>query len=301
MYLHHEVANVRILVLGFLSLLFLSCASSARAQSAEINALASDASAAISSKNENLKGSARVLVLDFSNPQGTKSSLGVKLADEFQADFKKVAPNMIAIDRAEYYQRSAQKVDDDDAGCPDPSPDADVTIQGRYQTYPGNVVALSIEVLDDGRLIFKKEITLDLTPEMLSLLSPPEPGPEPESLRGKVAWVNKNRSRDANPIPVRMGKKAESAGYTSPACLYCPNPRFSDESVKAKFHGTVSVDVEIDAEGYPAAISIVKGLPCGLTQQAVEAVAHWRFKPATGPDGKPVSVITEAEVRFRLY
>jgi TonB family protein len=73
---------------------------------------------------------------------------------------------------------------------------------------------------------------------------------------------------------------------------------FSAEAVHAKAGGTVSFDVEVDAEGQIAAIAVVKPLPCGLTEKALDAVEHWRLKPALGPDGKPAAVRAPIEVTF---
>jgi hypothetical protein len=36
-------------------------------------------------------------------------------------------------------------------------------------------------------------------------------------------------------------------------------------------------------------------------EKAVEAVLHWRLKPALGPDNKPVAVRQIIEVTFQLY
>lgn len=57
----------------------------------------------------------------------------------------------------------------------------------------------------------------------------------------------------------------------------------------------------ISADGFPAKITVVQGLPCGLTQSAVESVKRWRFQPARDSDGKPVQVLEEIEVTFHLY
>lgn len=298
MTLHREFAKVCVLFLGLLSLMLFGSAPDAFAQSSELTSLASESAAAINRKFKDANDGAEVFVEDFSDAQLSESGLGSKLADQFESELKKNAIAFIVLDRAEYRRLSAEEDRRND--CHSPVPKSKLSIEGRYQSYPGNVITLRIEVLDDGRSLFAKIITLDLTPELVSLLSPPEPEPEPESLRGKVVWMNKNRSHNANANPVRMSKKPKP-GYSRPACLRCPNPQYPDAAVKSRMEGTVYFDVEIDAKGRPAVIAVVKGLPCGLTQQAVEAVAHWRFKPATGPDGKPVSVITEAEVTFRLY
>lgn len=90
-------------------------------------------------------------------------------------------------------------------------------------------------------------------------------------------------------------------GFGTPACLYCPQPEFSNEAVKAKYQGTVLVQALITTDGRATNIRIVKGVGLGLDEKAVDAVRTWRFKPATGPDGRPSSVITLIEVTFHLY
>ena len=68
----------------------------------------------------------------------------------------------------------------------------------------------------------------------------------------------------------------------------------------AKIKGAVELDVIITAEGFSAEITVVRGLPCGLDERAVEAVKHWRFRPATDSNGKPVEVIQLVEAVFNL-
>src|SRR5579872_6239771 len=94
---------------------------------------------------------------------------------------------------------------------------------------------------------------------------------------------------------------AGTGGYGSPACLYCPQPQFSDEAVKAKYQGTVLLVAIITADGHATDIRVAKGLGLGLDEKAVEAVRTWRFRPALGPDGKPASVRQSIEVTFHLY
>jgi outer membrane biosynthesis protein TonB len=45
----------------------------------------------------------------------------------------------------------------------------------------------------------------------------------------------------------------------------------------------------------------VKDPGMGLGEKAVESVRNWKFRPATGPNGKVVAVIVPIEVTFRLY
>ena len=90
-------------------------------------------------------------------------------------------------------------------------------------------------------------------------------------------------------------------GVGVPVCLYCPIPQYSDEARKAKYQGTVVLQVTITTDGKAINISVVKGPGLGLEEKAIEAVKGWKFKPAVGPSGKPVATIVPIEVTFRLY
>ena len=90
-------------------------------------------------------------------------------------------------------------------------------------------------------------------------------------------------------------------GVGIPVCIYCPDPQYSEEARKAKFQGTVVLQVIITADGRASNISISKGVGLGLEEKAIEAVRGWKFKPAIGPSGKPVAVIVPIEVIFRLF
>jgi protein TonB len=90
-------------------------------------------------------------------------------------------------------------------------------------------------------------------------------------------------------------------GVGVPVCLYCPIPQYSDEARKAKYQGTVVLQVTITTDGRAVNISVVKGPGLGLEEKAIEAVKGWKFKPAVGPGGKPVATIVPIEVTFRLY
>ncbi len=90
-------------------------------------------------------------------------------------------------------------------------------------------------------------------------------------------------------------------GVGVPICLYCPIPQYSDEARKAKYQGTVVLQVTITTDGRAVNISVVKGPGLGLEEKAIEAVRGWKFKPAVGPNGKVVATIVPIEVTFRLY
>jgi len=94
--------------------------------------------------------------------------------------------------------------------------------------------------------------------------------------------------------------RAGVGGVTSPLCIYCPNPSYSDNARAAKVSGTVVLSLVVTADGLAENAQIVKGPGYGLEQRAIETVKKWRFRPATGPDGKPVACVVMVEVAFKL-
>lgn len=88
-------------------------------------------------------------------------------------------------------------------------------------------------------------------------------------------------------------------GVTMPVALYKPEPEYSEEARKSKFQGSVRLTIVIDARGNPRDIRVKRPLGLGLDEKAIEAVMKWRFRAAT-KDGKPVPVMADVEVNFRL-
>jgi TonB family protein len=90
-------------------------------------------------------------------------------------------------------------------------------------------------------------------------------------------------------------------GYSYPKCLYCPQPKYTSDAFAHKVQGSLTLTAVITAQGRAEDVKAVKTLPYGLTDNAIEAVKKWRFKPATGPDGKPAAVRQKIEVGFHTY
>ncbi len=86
---------------------------------------------------------------------------------------------------------------------------------------------------------------------------------------------------------------------TLPVLLIKVEPEYSEQARQAKFQGTVLLRVIIDEKGFPRQISVIRPLGMQLDEKAIEAVKHWRFKPAT-KDGKAVGMDATVEVNFRL-
>jgi periplasmic protein TonB len=97
----------------------------------------------------------------------------------------------------------------------------------------------------------------------------------------------------------RGGVYRPGGGVSGPILLHKVEPQYSDEARKAKWQGTVRLQLIVDATGKPTSIQVITPLGMGLDTKAVEAVEQWLFKPGM-KDGKPVPVIAVVDVSFRL-
>jgi TonB family protein len=88
-------------------------------------------------------------------------------------------------------------------------------------------------------------------------------------------------------------------GVSQPAVIFKVDPEYSEEARKAKYSGTVTLAVIVDAEGRARDIHVIKSLGMGLDEKAVEAVEKWKFKPGM-KGGQAVNVRATIEVNFRL-
>jgi TonB family protein len=89
-------------------------------------------------------------------------------------------------------------------------------------------------------------------------------------------------------------------GVSAPRAIYDPDPEYSEEARKAKYQGSVVLQAVIAPDGHPRDLRVVRSVGMGLDEKAVEAVRKWKFEPAQ-KDGRPVAVLVQIEVAFRLY
>jgi TonB family protein len=92
---------------------------------------------------------------------------------------------------------------------------------------------------------------------------------------------------------------APSSLNLSPSVLYKEKARYTDEARKNGVQGIVVLSVIFAADGNITAIQVVRGLPDGLNERAIEAAKKIKFRPAIR-DGRPVSVRGNLEYSFNL-
>lgn len=78
-----------------------------------------------------------------------------------------------------------------------------------------------------------------------------------------------------------------------------PKPSYTKEARRNGVQGFVTLKVLLSARGKVARVRVVKGLPAGLTENAIRAACKIEFKPAM-KNGQAVSQWLTAEYVFRL-
>jgi len=107
--------------------------------------------------------------------------------------------------------------------------------------------------------------------------------------------VDSAADRSASPPMARIG-----GGVKAPRVISAPEPEFSELARGLKASGRVMVSLQVDADGRPSHLRIVRPFGLGLDEKAIEAVNKYRFEPAM-KDGAPVPVEMNVEVNFQHF
>jgi len=111
--------------------------------------------------------------------------------------------------------------------------------------------------------------------------------------------------------PGKDGRYHIGCGVKPPELIYKVEPEFSEEARKKKVAATTKISFTVDVNGRPTDIHVVRSASEGLNkkiqkvglsldQKAMEAVAKYRFTPATF-NGQPVPVEVNVEINFQIF
>jgi TonB family protein len=106
--------------------------------------------------------------------------------------------------------------------------------------------------------------------------------------------------KDKKPAPTPPQAIQEGSFSLRPNITYREKAKYTIEARDNYTHGTVVLNVVFRSNGSISDIRVVKGLPDGLTQKAIEAAMKIRFEPAI-KDGQPINVRLNLEFTFQLY
>ena len=88
-------------------------------------------------------------------------------------------------------------------------------------------------------------------------------------------------------------------GITPPKVLGRVEPVYPEDARKARVRGMVILEARIDETGIVRGAEVVKNLPFGLGEAALNAVRQWTFTPAL-QNGKPLPIIFNVTMNFTL-
>jgi TonB family protein len=278
-----KIAWFRILRVSVIFLLASASMPCARAQQPQIDALAARVAEELGKKHEKT-----VVIFDFVGPDKKSTALGQKIADDFSDALKKSSAALSVAGRpqiaqaleenrlstqtlygAEFKLWFAKKLT------------AGAMVLGTLEPDGENLnIAVDSYNVKDGKALKEFKVALPLSDQMKSLIDTPADAGKDQSVGLPSPGAN---------------------GYSVPTCVYCPQANFSELAVKNHTQGTIILVVVVGTDGKAHDIRVVKGIPDGLTESAIETVRSWKFKPATAPDGAPAAVKQTIEVTFHLY
>ncbi len=119
---------------------------------------------------------------------------------------------------------------------------------------------------------------------------------EPEPLRKPKALADEAPGQPAQRKVVRF---VVGGAMSEPRRVSGPDPVYPEAAKRARITGAVILELVIQSSGEVSDIKVLKGLPLGLTEAAVEAVRQWRYEPSR-MDGETIDVLYVAAVRFKL-
>jgi TonB family protein len=86
---------------------------------------------------------------------------------------------------------------------------------------------------------------------------------------------------------------------TKPLRVSSPEPRYTDTARAKHIQGSVVLSVLVGEDGSVKNVRVVRGLPEGLTEEAMNVARQTKFKPAM-KDGKPVPLWVGMEIGFNI-
>jgi TonB family protein len=276
----------------------------AKAQGPDFDAVASRLSDAILSLSRGLIVKPSVVVADFAETHGSANAIGTELARQLSKALGKNARDFTVADSREFDTSGAsrlpsQSAADASVNCAAGKPKPTFVVEGDMDELQDRVVVrIKATRTEDNKAVFDERVTVPLTAELQALQSKPVSATDKPSGPNAPAWIRPGFHVVDNGANI---PSIDSAGdYAPPRCLECAHAEYPESAMGAKIQGVIGLRVLIDVTGKPAEIVVLRGLPCGLNERAVETVAGWRLEPAKGPDGKPAAVWQNVQMSFQL-
>jgi TonB family protein len=113
----------------------------------------------------------------------------------------------------------------------------------------------------------------------------------PTDSRGEIVYETQGETQKDQPVVAGV--------FVLPSPIKLPKPKYPKSSKKTHAAGNVRVEGVITQNGDFIDAKVADGDDPDFSQSALEAVARYRFKPAT-LDGKPVAVFVRVDINFQI-
>jgi TonB family protein len=139
-------------------------------------------------------------------------------------------------------------------------------------------------------------------PRVLKVPIPIPPSPEIFHTEERLnpQWKSDPPPLDIPPGPPRVSPDAPlrvGGDVRPPVRIHSVAPKIPDFARRACIRGTAILSAVIDRDGKVLSARILRGMPLGLNEAALDAVLQWKFEPAT-LHGRPVTVRYPVAVTF---
>jgi TonB family protein len=99
--------------------------------------------------------------------------------------------------------------------------------------------------------------------------------------------------------PARQPAASRHTAAESLEILFKPRPDYTEEARRARIEGDVVLEVLLTASGTLRVLRVIRGLGHGLDQNALDAAAKIRFRPAA-ENGHPIDTVATIRISFQI-
>ncbi|MCL4523854.1 MAG: energy transducer TonB [Acidobacteria bacterium] len=259
------------------------------AQQSELDALAKKVAQRLAAQNKHI-----VVVGDFTVARVGEHPLGSAIAREFLASLRRVAPDLKFLS-PETLAETAKRLGFLPMDLSNP-----LAVQAIALDAGAEASVIGV-ITSDGR---RTTVGIHIT----DLQAPGDPfvprlGSEIGTIQSSLTLTAEWEQLRKLPAPEQENGiyRVRAAGSLKrPECAKCPQPDYTKPATTRGTQGIVSLLVTVTADGDTRDIAVLKHVPDGLTEKAVDAVRRWKFTPVRLPNGSAVPVRVKIDVTFRV-
>jgi hypothetical protein len=94
---------------------------------------------------------------------------------------------------------------------------------------------------------------------------------------------------------------AEPPAAQAPQCLVCPHPAYTQAARTAKWHGSFSFSVLVNADGTTSDILLLEPAPYDIGGVAIDTIKKWKFSPALDRNNSPIPQHVKLGLSFQFF